>query len=305
MEKTYIIDPNRPNHHFDRWIMYEPGTGGNFLAYQMLKNYYQTDRINLRINAYNNEYHVLSPLLHKAFYTEGIDSNSRLMISHFPILDDIPHLTSTWEKIDIIKTDWFSELLLWLKRNYTFKITDSNLQQIIPELLTIMLQSFDNATVPDIVQQICSGHPINLKNYGYGYVRESLLEIEHIVYKENVYSNNVYFWMMYSMINDKPLSLENFRDFTAKHLLEKIRNIHKDKSDAIANALGSITSADIRVLKYKDVFVNKTDTIPGVMSNAIDEYNRKNVEFVRSIYPCIDDKTAALLEKEIIEYFSI
>ena len=291
-------------HHFDTWIMYQAGTGGNFLAYHMLENHFQADNVNLRINTYNNEYHVLSPKLHKAFYMEEVDPRSKLMISHLMPANDIKQIPATWDNIYIIKQDWFSCYLLSQKRNYSFTSNDSVIQYLLTVLFQVVLDSVERNTLPVAIIENLIGNEYRLDEYLYGHLKECLMDILPLVNNNQIYSYNVYMWVMNQMLKKEPLSIDGFKNFNSKLVLERLKDSHTQTNvpyDSLAQELNNISN--VKVIKYKDLFVYKTESLPGVPEDAIDDYTNKNVELLRYDYPLINDEARDALEQAITTYF--
>ena len=305
MEKTYIANPNMTPHHFDTWIMYQAGTGGNFLAYHMLENHFRSDNINLRINTYNNEYHVLSRGLHKAFYLEEVDPHSKLMISHPIPANDIKQIPATWDNIYIIKQDWFSYYLLNQKRNYSFTSNDSVIQHLLAGLFQVILDSVERNALPLAMIENLMGNEYQVDEYLYAHLKECLVNILPLVWNNEIYSYNVYMWVMNQMLKKEPLSVDSFKKFNSKLVLQKLQdaktetNVEVDSS--LVQELNNISN--VKVIKYKDLFVYKTESLPGVPEDAINEYTKKNVELLRYDYPLINDEARDTLEQAITTYF--
>ena len=109
---------------------------------------------------------------------------------------------------------------------------------------------------------------------------------------------------MNQMLRKEPLSVDSFKNFNSKLVLQRLKESHTQTDvpyDSLAQELNNISN--VKLIKYKDLFVYKTESLPGVPEDAIDEYTKKNVELLRYDYPLINDEAKDALEQSITTYF--
>lgn len=274
--------------------MFDAGTGGHFIATTMCKNIIDNNIIPV-VNSVN-EYDTSELYMYcwTAFRQEPVESefNPSIQLSHAWTPEQLRSSNYQFDNKYIIHGDPMSYLLVSIKK-YFKSIDDDAVHKLIENIL-VELNDIDS------IKKFISLSRLEKRDIIYSRKKEidSIL-VPFMV--ENFKLTNtkafipvLYEYTAHTSISGTAITVEGFKKYVGNSLCDILKEYRPCK-------YWPEDYADCKIIKYKDLMIDKTETIPGLDSNSIDQYMQKNFELINRVYSIIDNESAAYIKNFLSE----
>lgn len=277
--------------NFDIGIIFDAGTGGNFIGAMLNTHKYKFDA-GYYHDTINNEYNDYGS------YRSGYGSYigfEKVFTSHWDdqyisnVLNDNVNVDKTY----VIRATQLSSIFLAVKRLAQTNFTKLWLQFIVREALT-----YAKIRQLHLTHELDTSHDM-LSDELVNFVKTTMTK----KYKETYCSEAgdlyavVPIWAILCNIVGEQYNFKLLNDFVS-YIFQKYidfgitRENNVIENDNIVRALYNTKNYhNIEVVSYNDIFVNKTVCIDGLTEHNIDKYMLRNVEVVKRFLPLMSKKT--------------
>lgn len=284
--------------NFEYFLMFTAGTGGHFIASQMCKNLYdpQLEIKSNRVNEWDAD--AIGSYCVTSFLGEDltVPDDAKILLNHGWSEEQFNNSNFTFDRKIFVTGHGYTRLLTKIKKMYK-QYNDDTISNMLESMLIMLHRNFDKAEENNklpVMKMIDRYHKARMITYRVLTPIEDLIKVDF-----NKYVPTVYEYIMYATTNNVTPTLDGFKRFLGKVLIiTSAPDPNLDREFYLKRMLGEHADTT-EFMSYNDVFYNKTKTIPGLYSDAIDEYNSKNHEFVRKMLDLVDEESATQIVNNI------
>jgi hypothetical protein len=286
---------------FKYFLMFAAGAGGHFIANQMIKNLYNAD-IAMSCRTSSNEWgdNDLLPWCVTQFMDEDISKDyteqSCILLNHGWREEQWIKYQNQYQfdhKIFVLGNR-FSTMLGKLKKTYGPYTDDS-----IGYLLEDILFGLRNTQISDRFDIDMLTNKSILSN---------ALEDQHDILKidHGAFIQPFYEYIFTETVNNRTVCADGFRKFLSQELVAMSLGKHYVDQQSVMRKIGESYCTDIEFVDYEDFFLSQKYKMPGVTSQALDQYNKNNFDLLLRILELVDTQTKNIVldNLNVVSYIS-